>query len=304
MIFVSQAARKLEKLQQRHFLDHVAAPPSTLSGLKESFESGRPVTAKIALMGRAGRVGMGRCWYMGKRGEDPAEKGIVCWVSAMPLLDSEDNVGVWVVVIVDEKSAAANRGQVPDALLKRHDVKIEAGPHEKDGSVEKLDDAIERKVKAVGDIDGVFMPRLEEETLGISSQLPESSKSQKSEPILEKDQSITNGVPIESTNGSPMSSPTRSLSPLPFADQNHVPNGHQEKPKTPPRTEIEMASDTIPTQRVHRGIEAQSVRDVGLRTMDCLSCRTSIQQLKARDMVENGEEQDVDLNATSPHGVD
>lgn len=50
MIFVSQAAWRLGKLQQRRFLAHVAAPPATLSGLKESLESGTPVTAKVALM--------------------------------------------------------------------------------------------------------------------------------------------------------------------------------------------------------------------------------------------------------------
>jgi len=54
MIFVSQAARRLGKLQQRHFLAHVAAPQAILSSLKESLQSGTPVTAKIALMDHTG----------------------------------------------------------------------------------------------------------------------------------------------------------------------------------------------------------------------------------------------------------
>jgi hypothetical protein len=81
MIFVSQAARRLGKLQRRHFLAHVAAPQAILSSLKESLQSGTPVTAKIALMDHTGdsKEGMvtGR---LGKRGEDPVQKGNMCWI--------------------------------------------------------------------------------------------------------------------------------------------------------------------------------------------------------------------------------
>jgi len=120
MIFVSKTARKLRELQQRHFLAHVAAPSSTLAGLKESFESGTPVTAKIALMERTGESQEGTVtgrW--GKKGDDPAEKGNVCWVSATPLLNADDNVGVWMVVIVDKKSVPLNKSRIPDTLSDR-----------------------------------------------------------------------------------------------------------------------------------------------------------------------------------------
>jgi hypothetical protein len=40
----------LEHLQQRPFLARAAAPPATLTGLEEAFQSGTPVTAKIVLM--------------------------------------------------------------------------------------------------------------------------------------------------------------------------------------------------------------------------------------------------------------
>ena len=122
MIFVSQAAQRLGKLQQRHFMAHIAAPSATLAGLKDSFQSGTPVTVKIALMDHAGDSKEGTVtgrW--GKRGKDPSAKGNVCWISATPLLDTDDNTGVWMVVIVDEKSAASNRNQVPSALWKRDD---------------------------------------------------------------------------------------------------------------------------------------------------------------------------------------
>jgi hypothetical protein len=79
MIFVSQVAQKLGKFQLKQFLARVAAPPSTLSRLKESFESRTPITQKIALMDHGDERNEGTAtgrW--GKRGEDPAEKGNVC----------------------------------------------------------------------------------------------------------------------------------------------------------------------------------------------------------------------------------
>jgi hypothetical protein len=75
MIFVSQEARKLGKLQQRPFVSHVAAPSATLSGLEESFQSGTPVTAKVSIMKLAGdgRDGTKRGRW-GKREERRKEK--------------------------------------------------------------------------------------------------------------------------------------------------------------------------------------------------------------------------------------
>jgi hypothetical protein len=37
------------------------------------------------------------------------------------LLNGDDNVGVWIVVIVDEKSALSNKSRLPSALAKRED---------------------------------------------------------------------------------------------------------------------------------------------------------------------------------------
>lgn len=54
VIFASPSAKKLGKLEQHPFLTHVAAPLSTLSSLKDSFQSGAPVTAKIAIKHHAG----------------------------------------------------------------------------------------------------------------------------------------------------------------------------------------------------------------------------------------------------------
>jgi hypothetical protein len=67
IIFVSQVARRVGKLQQRRFLAYVAARSSTLARLKESLESGTTVTAKIAFTDRAVRVERGRSQVDGAR---------------------------------------------------------------------------------------------------------------------------------------------------------------------------------------------------------------------------------------------
>ncbi|CAG8956355.1 hypothetical protein HYFRA_00003736 [Hymenoscyphus fraxineus] len=117
MVFVSQSARKLGQLQQRPFLSYIAAPASTLTGLRESLQSGESVTAKVAFLSRPGigREGTvtGRWGKKGRRGEpgaelDPSRLGKTCWISATPLLDVNGNVGVWMVVILEKGSAEMN----------------------------------------------------------------------------------------------------------------------------------------------------------------------------------------------------
>ncbi|KAL9114694.1 MAG: hypothetical protein Q9227_001372 [Pyrenula ochraceoflavens] len=102
IVFASQAVRKIAQLQQRPFLSHVAAPPGTLTGLKESLETGTPVTGKVVLMEKGGRRDGTATGRWGKKGDDePSRFGRVCWISATPLLDGADRVGVWMVVLVD-----------------------------------------------------------------------------------------------------------------------------------------------------------------------------------------------------------
>jgi hypothetical protein len=112
---VSPEARKLGNLQQRPFLSHVAAPPATLSGLKESFQFGTTVTAKVAIMKLAGDGRDGtKSGRWGKKGtgqggdENPAKMGKICWISANPLKNGNSKIGVRMVIIVDEGSVAAN----------------------------------------------------------------------------------------------------------------------------------------------------------------------------------------------------
>jgi PAS domain S-box-containing protein len=121
IIFVSPALRKKSNIGQKPFLSHLAAPAATLSGMKESFTSGTPVTAKIAFMASPGtsrdgtptarwrrRNSKGGSEHNEANERDPSSYGRPCWISATPLLGSDDEVGVWMVVFVD-KSIAPGR---------------------------------------------------------------------------------------------------------------------------------------------------------------------------------------------------
>ncbi len=87
MVFLSPGARKFGKLRQHPFLSHVAAPASTLSCLKDSFQTSTPVNAKIVLMQEPGKNKDGCItgkW--GRKGESPAEKGETCVSIADPFV--------------------------------------------------------------------------------------------------------------------------------------------------------------------------------------------------------------------------
>jgi PAS domain S-box-containing protein len=121
MVFVSHRAKKLGPLTQQPFLAHIAAPAATLAGVKSSLESGRPVTAKVAIMSRRGMDPNGTMTGRWSKkttrleGEiNPSRIGKTCWISATPLLDSERKIGVWIVVIVEKAGADTNMAQSLD----------------------------------------------------------------------------------------------------------------------------------------------------------------------------------------------
>lgn len=145
IVFASRAMRKLGRLQQRPFLAHVAAPKSTIVGLKESFESNVPVTAKIAMMREGGKRDGTVTGRWGKKNEeDPATRGRTCWISATPLLDGNNKVGVWMVVFADKASIASNVGYVSDL---NQAPKTEA--HEADALIEQRDDSKEQESRPI-----------------------------------------------------------------------------------------------------------------------------------------------------------
>ena len=218
--------------------------------------------------------------------------------TATPLLDADDNTGVWMVVIVDENSAASSKNQVPSALSKREDEPLDIStqkeseePAENQGLDEKHIHQNEDGCEA-------------EQASHVPSEHLESPKTQRSESVTEKEYTIANDTPLESTNGSRMYSPGQS-SPRTLAAE-HAANGDggQEIPTTPPGTELESISDVTAKQHNHSQRETQSARDVGIRAIDYLSNRSSLQQLKAREMADNRGQERGDLSAASPYSVD
>ncbi|EXJ82132.1 hypothetical protein A1O1_08201 [Capronia coronata CBS 617.96] len=109
IVFVSpKLRRRLGDIIQHPFLSHVAAPSRTLAGLKESFGTGVPVSAKIHFMRNRGERRDGTKISADKK-PDEAGQSRVCWISATPLLGSDDNIGVWMVVIVDKMKVLTTR---------------------------------------------------------------------------------------------------------------------------------------------------------------------------------------------------
>ena len=101
IIFQSPKLQKLGDAVRSPFLAHVAAPGVTLAGLKESFSTGTPVTAKIDFMAKAGESRSGTKTDGDTKSKDGA-RGRTCWISATPLLGGDDKVGVWMVVMVEK----------------------------------------------------------------------------------------------------------------------------------------------------------------------------------------------------------
>lgn len=116
IIFVSPKLRKIGKVVQSPFLSHVAAPAATLEGLKESLTTGTPVLAKINFLPQAGESRDGTKTDSRQRHEN-GKHGRACWISATPLVGSDDRIGVWMVVVV-EKNKAQRTAKVAEVEAK------------------------------------------------------------------------------------------------------------------------------------------------------------------------------------------
>jgi hypothetical protein len=158
IIFVSPALR-IPGLLQSRFLSHVGGSPEIRDGIEDAFASGIPVTAKVSWLphGRANdsfdddassvatddyEFNMGprdkdrfhnESWFSnGGNRHGPGDNGQVQsqpktrWLSCTPLLGSDDRVGVWMVVMVEDSNpgriagvrtanAAATRAPNPHA---------------------------------------------------------------------------------------------------------------------------------------------------------------------------------------------
>jgi PAS domain S-box-containing protein len=119
IVFVSPKLRqRFGNVVQHPFLSHIAAPSNTLAGLKESLGTGVAVSAKVNFMLNHGERRDGTEIKQGSRPDNSR----ACWISATPLLGSDDNIGVWMIVVVDKRKVSAattTRKEVnPDVLTK------------------------------------------------------------------------------------------------------------------------------------------------------------------------------------------
>lgn len=114
IIFVSPSLRKMGNLLQTPFLSHISASASVLSGLKDSFASGAPVTAKISWNPISNARSNKRVQHSVAAGDlngNALEYNASVkpyWISATPLLGSDDQVGIWMVILVEKPNAGAS----------------------------------------------------------------------------------------------------------------------------------------------------------------------------------------------------
>jgi PAS domain S-box-containing protein len=304
VVFASPFAQTLGKLEQNPFLSHIAAPMTTLSGLKDSFQSGIAVTAKVAIRSHASEARNGTVTAKWGRKGGPVEHGETCWISATPLLDSNAQVGVWMVVIVDRKVAfASNTRRLVDDLGRE-----EGEFEEKPASLDP--DEMPIKPILVGELD-------QDESMKATELTEDPSKSQRSErdDTIKTSKAMTDAFMTESPNGLPALPQALDLqSPDSISQQPNNEMGQDWGPKTPPNRNLSAKSDKTPTQRhgtIKTSLESSSgrgARVVGLRAMDYLTVRSmSMRQLQwpSGDAVKDAEKgRDKNCNLASSYSVD
>lgn len=97
VIFVSPGLRELGASLRKPFFDCISASRATTHGLQDAFKSGAPVTAKVM-------------WNMPQKdSNEKRTKGPQKWISATPLLGGDEEVGVWMIVVVDGQSSHFSR---------------------------------------------------------------------------------------------------------------------------------------------------------------------------------------------------
>ena len=124
IVFQSPKLRqRFGNVVQHPFLSHIAAPLNTLAGLKESLGSGVAVSAKVNFMLDPGRRRDGTEIKPGSRPDNSRP----CWVSATPLLGSDDNIGVWMIVFVEKRkvsNARTTQDQVESEISTKESVGV------------------------------------------------------------------------------------------------------------------------------------------------------------------------------------
>lgn len=121
ILFASSALQTTADLRQTPLLSHISTSVNTLAGLKKAFVQGIPVTGRVVwkptvrAVGASDRMSSGRAlalsshppgmgshasWHSNAEALGTSVAGQSQWMSATPLVGSDDRVGVWVIVIV------------------------------------------------------------------------------------------------------------------------------------------------------------------------------------------------------------
>ncbi|KAL9624857.1 MAG: hypothetical protein Q9160_000904 [Pyrenula sp. 1 TL-2023] len=124
IIFVSPSLRKMGNMLQTPFFSHISSSASVLSGLKESFDSVTPVTANVSW--RTTSIKRPRTRDQHSTAADGQNGNVVdeslgpraCWISATPLLGSDDQVGIWMVLLI-ERPSTNTTSMIPSRLTSR-----------------------------------------------------------------------------------------------------------------------------------------------------------------------------------------
>lgn len=85
IIFVSPSLR-LPGLVRTPFFTKIGGPPSVLASLEDALRDGVSVTARVL--------------WLPKNGNTPNSKARRRWIRCTPMIDVNDNVGVWMVILV------------------------------------------------------------------------------------------------------------------------------------------------------------------------------------------------------------
>jgi len=121
ILFASSALQTTTDLRQTPLLSHISTSVNTLAGLQKAFTQGLPVTGRVMwrptvrAVGASDGMSSNRAsalsshppgmdshawWHSNAEALGTSVAGQSQWMSATPLVGSDDRVGVWVIVIV------------------------------------------------------------------------------------------------------------------------------------------------------------------------------------------------------------
>ena len=114
ILFASSAIYNSADLRQTPLLSHISTSGNTLAGFQKAFAQGIPVTGRVLWKPAArseSALGSHASWYSGQEGMAPSGVGGGAgqsqWLSATPLVGSDDRVGVWVILIIKAAHGSA-----------------------------------------------------------------------------------------------------------------------------------------------------------------------------------------------------